>query len=420
MAMGGAKDKDRENQKQIVGLGYDGRRDRHTRAMVEDCHGKKKMRMITEEHESVTEEPSGKYLGHFAPEPPVGREKPAMKVAQGLLNILEQNSSTNSLMFLAGDSTNMNTGWKGGTHALLEELLGRRLYWGICILHTNELPLRHLIILLDGPTCSDKGFTGEVCSLLSKVHEMPYDPEFRALPGGEELIILTEAVLAKMSTDQCQCYKLVKAVKEGRLPKEMQEMMCGPLCHARWLTTGQRLVYMWTRKHGLTGQALRTLEVLVKFCLTYYFKLYFDMKVKHYISDAPYHILTSLRLLKTQPKKVRDSITYYVRTGAWYAHPECLLVSLLASSNLQDRQFAVDQILNLRGKEEYGDNRVRPRRTPKLNLSATSLTKLISWKKDEVQEPSFTCARSSADIRGFQTTPYIPPKFSCHTQSTER
>ena len=94
--MGGAKDKDRENQKQIVGLGYDGRRDRHTRAMVEDCHGKKKMRMITEEHESVTEEPSGKYLGHFAPEPPVGREKPAMKVAQGLLNILEQNSSTNS------------------------------------------------------------------------------------------------------------------------------------------------------------------------------------------------------------------------------------------------------------------------------------------------------------------------------------
>ena len=81
-------------------------------------------------------------------------------------------------------------------------------------------------------------------------------------------------------------------------------MMCGPLCHARWLTTGQRLVYMWTRKHGLTSQALRTLEVLVKFCLTYYFKLYFDMKVKHYISDAPYHILTSLRLLKTQPKKV--------------------------------------------------------------------------------------------------------------------
>ena len=83
--------------------------------------------MITEEHESVTEEPSGKYLAHFVPKPPVGRDKAALKVAQGLLSILEQNRSTNSLMFLAGDSTNMNIGWKGGTHALLEELLGRRL-----------------------------------------------------------------------------------------------------------------------------------------------------------------------------------------------------------------------------------------------------------------------------------------------------
>ena len=215
VAMGDAKDKDMKNQKKIVGLGYDGRRDHHTRAMVKDSSGKTKMRMITEEHESVTEEPSGKYLAHFVPEAPVGREKPALKVAHGLLSILEKNSSTNSLMFLAGDSTNMNTGWKGGTHALLEKILGRRLYWGICILHTNELPLRHPIILLDGPTCSDKGFTDNVCSLLSKVNEMPYDPDFRALPGGEELIILTEDVLTKMSTDQCICYKLVKAVKEG-------------------------------------------------------------------------------------------------------------------------------------------------------------------------------------------------------------
>ena len=80
------------------------------------------------------------------------------------MSILEQSRSTNSLMFLAGDSTNMSTGWKGGTHALLEELLGRILYWGICSLHTNELPLCHLIAALDGPTYSDKSFTGPVCS----------------------------------------------------------------------------------------------------------------------------------------------------------------------------------------------------------------------------------------------------------------
>ena len=73
------------------------------------------------------------------------------------------------------------------------------------------------------------------------------------------------------------------------------------------------------------------------------------MKVKHLIADATYHILTSLRLLKSQQKKVKDAITFYVRTGAWYAHSEYLLLYLLASSDSLDRQFAFSKILQLRG-----------------------------------------------------------------------
>ena len=151
-----------------------------------------------------------------------------------------------------------------------------------------------------------------------------------------------------------------------------------------------------------------------------YFKLFFDIKVRHLIVDAPYHILTSLRILKTQPKEVQDVISFYIRKNAWYAHPECLLLSLLSSSDPQDRQFAVEQILTVRAGKEYGDNSVRPRITPKLNLAATTLTTLISWDPKEVQEPSFTCNRSTAEIRSYLESPFVPPKFSCHTQSTER
>ena len=228
-----AKDNAKYDSDQIIGMGYDGRRDKHTRAMVPDSTGKLRMRIITEEHEAVTEEPSGSYLSHFTPEAPSSSERPALKVAQGLLNILKQHNSTESLQFLSGDSTAMNTGWKGGSHALLEKLLGRRLYWGICNLHTNELPLRHLIASLDGPTSSDKGFTGEVCSLLARVNEMAFNPEFRALPGGEDLISIPDQILKTMSTDQKVSYNLVEAVKTGILPKEMEEMLCGPICHAR-------------------------------------------------------------------------------------------------------------------------------------------------------------------------------------------
>ena len=234
-AMKCSKEKDKEQHEvgKIVGIGYDGRRDKHTRAMVADNTGKLKMRIITEEHESVTEEPSGRYLTHFVPETPVHPEKPALKVAQALFDILEQHNSSESLQFLAGDSTSMNTGWKGGSHALLEKLLGRRLYWAICSIHTNELPLCHLITTLDGPTSSEKGFMGPVCSLLTRVNEMVFNPGFRALPGGEDLISIPEDVVNTMSTDQRTSYKLVEAVKKGSLPLALQEMQCGPLCHAR-------------------------------------------------------------------------------------------------------------------------------------------------------------------------------------------
>lgn len=413
-------DKDSSSKTPIVGISYDGRKDKHTRAMVCDRYGNTRLRMIKEEHISVTSEPVGRYLNHFTPDKPIHPEKPAEKVAQGLYQILEEHDSIDSIMFLGGDSTNSNTGWKGGAHANLEKLVNHKFYWGVCNVHTHELPLRHAIRIIDGPTASDIGFTGEVCSLLSKVNEMPYDPNFKKMTGGEDLIYLPDDVLKTMSTDQKISYKLVKGVKAGVLPEELQDILCGTLNHARWLTTGQRIVYLCTRKHGLTGHNLWVLELLVKFCLEYYFKVYFELKVNHGIVDAPYHILTQLRILKTLPKKLRDAATFYIRTGAWYAHPECLLLSMLASSDSKDRKFAVHQIIKLRGGNEYGDMSVRPRVTPKINLSAKSLIKLIKWKPGQVAEPVFTCKLSKKEIQQFRDTPFQAPKFSANTQSTER
>ena len=299
-------------------------------------------------------------------------------------------------------------------------MLGRKLFWSICVLHTNELPLRHLITSIDGPTSSDTGFTGPVCSLLSSVNEMQYNAEFRGVPGGEDLTEIPEYILVNMSTDQQVSYQLVQAVKRGVLPSELQEIKCGKVSHSRWLTTAQSLVYMWTRKHGLTGKELNTLEILVKYCLQGYFKLYYDIKVHHRLEDGPKHILTQLRVMRSQPKKVQTAVTFYVRTGAWFAHSECVLLSLMASQSEDDRRFAVTQILKLRAGEEYGDTSVRPRITPKLNLSATSLQTLISWQPGQVHEPAFTCSLSGDQIQEILVKPYEVPEFSIHTQSTER
>ena len=131
----------------IVGLGYDGRKDKNTRAIIKDMNGNEKLGKISEEHVSVSIEPEGEYLTHFVPKEPLPGEKPALKQAQEIARILSDNDSLESLQVLMGDSTAMNTGRKGGIHTLTERLLNRKVLWGICQIHTNELPPRHLINL---------------------------------------------------------------------------------------------------------------------------------------------------------------------------------------------------------------------------------------------------------------------------------
>ena len=74
------------------------------------------------------------------PKDPLPGEKPALKQAQEIVKVLTETDSHDSLQVLMGDSTAMNTGRKGGVHALTEKLLDRKVLWRILQLHTNELP----------------------------------------------------------------------------------------------------------------------------------------------------------------------------------------------------------------------------------------------------------------------------------------
>jgi hypothetical protein len=302
---------------------------------------------IREEHVSVTEEPSGKYLAHFVPEKPVHPEKPAFKSAQGLYKVTQETDSEDTILIVKCDSTNTNTGRKGGTNFHYESLLGRKVDWGICVIHTHELPLRHAIIKLDGETSSDSGFKGPVCSMLPKIHEMEYDPNFKTVSGGPDLIEIPEPILKEMSTDQKMCYQLCKVFKEGRLPENLQYMTCGTMSHSRWLTTAESILFMGTRLHGFTVKKLKILDLLILFIVHYYFPIYFLIKVKHSIVDAPYHILTQLRILRTLPKALRDVVIPYIQSGAWYSHSENLLTSLICSQSPSDRKFALDKIIEI-------------------------------------------------------------------------
>ena len=112
---------------------------------------------------------------------------------------------------------------------------------------------------------------------------------------------------------------------------------------------------------------------------------------------------------------VKDIVSPYVATGAWFAHPEAVLLSLVCSRDREERELGVER----RGEEQYGDTRVRARRTPDINFSASSISDLISWDRD-IHEPSFTCSLTKEQVEGLKDTPFPAPDFPLHSQSCER
>ena len=149
----------------------------------------------------MTSEPDGKYRFHFTPEEAVAPYKPAYMEAKGISEFLVSHGVDKTLEVVGGDSTNFNTGWIGGALVWLAKMLGRNIFWIICQIHTNKLPLRHLMSKLDRKTSSREGWTGPIGKLLVRVNDMERNYSFSPISGLVELIHIPQDIVTKMSAD---------------------------------------------------------------------------------------------------------------------------------------------------------------------------------------------------------------------------
>lgn len=86
---------------------------------------------------------------------------------------------------LAGgyNGTNVNTGKNKGVIRLLEERLRKPSQLIICLLHMNELPLRHLFLHLDGLlTARPNSYTGVIGVALKHCENLLLN-KFKPIPG---------------------------------------------------------------------------------------------------------------------------------------------------------------------------------------------------------------------------------------------
>ena len=231
-------------------------------------------------------------------------------------------------------------------------------------------------------------------------------------------------VINDLSGDQRYAYRITKMITTGVVDEDLLQLRVADSCPSRWLTTGNRLGRLWVSKHGLTGKEFKMLFLIVEWVVNAYFFMWFEIKIDSSIISGPYHKLKEVKLIQGMKRKdegsrkVKDIAKKFIEKGAWHAHSEHILLSLLCSDDEADRHFAINKITAIRNGETYGDKSVRPFTAPKLNWNATSIRNLHDWQ--HATEPLITAQIPTSELSRFLASPLKLPKIPGHSQSCER
>ena len=120
-------------------------------------------------------------------------------LAQSAFEVLTRYNSVYSLLAIVFDNTNVNTGYKTRLCAYLERKLGRAIHKIGCALHSNELPLCHIIELLDGGTNTPTKFSGEIGKAAAQDH---HNKPIVKLEPVLSLIVPEQSVISDLSSNQ--------------------------------------------------------------------------------------------------------------------------------------------------------------------------------------------------------------------------
>ncbi|KAI6653076.1 hypothetical protein LOD99_3912 [Oopsacas minuta] len=162
---------------------------------------------------------------------------------------ISKNGLKRQILLVGCDGRNVNVRWKNGSIVNLERMFGRELQWAVSLLHTNELPLRHLFEYFDGKTSGPNSLSGPISkSLKNKLSKIPV-VEFEPIIYNE-FPEMTEELIDDLSTDQSYLYRICQACLRGNCTEDLELLEPGPICHSRWLTLACRIahVYMSTIK----------------------------------------------------------------------------------------------------------------------------------------------------------------------------
>ena len=148
------------------------------------------------------------------------------------------------------DGTATMTGKKSGCIASLETKFGRPLQWIVCLLHLNELPLRHIFQRLDGSTKKPDSFSGMIGEQLNGRVSSWTVYNFQTILN-DQFPILPDEAIENLSSDQYYASLMCQGDIKGIFDPDLKYLEVGGLCYARWLTLGAHSAMLCFQKQTI-------------------------------------------------------------------------------------------------------------------------------------------------------------------------
>ncbi|ESO12755.1 hypothetical protein HELRODRAFT_159338 [Helobdella robusta] len=134
------------------------------------------------------------------------------------------------------------------------------------------------------------------------------------------------------------------------------------------------------------------------------------------------HFFGIIKKCRYLPEELKNLLNPVLQRNAYFAHPENILLSMLADEQKHIRELALRRILKCRANDATL-NTVRVFKVPKLNFDAINYYDMIDWHATEITEPPLTKDITTEALE--QMIMDIPNnieflKLPCHTQAVER
>ena len=376
-------------------------------------------RTVKDEHHLTFTAESGpfskKYLTHIEIKNGTG-----ITMATETLKILKKYNSISSLEAIVLDNTSANTGVDNGLVVTLERLLNRRIHLIGCVLHQNELPLRHVIAEVDGKSNDPKKYKGPIGqkASASDLHNLPI-VDF--VPIHSEIdSYVNSNILSDLSTDQRKLYEYCIGISKGFISPKYSIKKPGPVYHARWLTLALRIMMVYARVKNPTDE----LCTITKYIVQVYCPMWFAHKRSGLYKDAPRLLHKTIELVKNQADNIQQIVFQNLQGNSYCCLQENFLYSMLQDDEKDIRAQAIKQVLHIRQSREVNPE-VKPKIKAKLimpiNFNAYTWSSLVDVSLIEVEPPTSILISSFELENALQTSKKpILTDLPNNSQSVER